>query len=109
MKAFTAIILVVAHFIFLGAGMIAAVDFGGTLGHRDTSTWTGFIFVLVTSILGLPWSIALFILGAALKSAGWLQSDFPWFMWIGFFINYLLLIRLSVKTARRISSSAKNE
>ena len=79
------ILLLFAHLLCAAAGAMAFLDFESMPGSSDE--WTGLGYYAITTVLGFPWSIAPW-------AFDWIDRA-PWTLWLGFFVNYMILWRLT--------------
>jgi hypothetical protein len=78
MRIFVLAFMLIVHAIFIGAAALAFFDF---MSPRGAGTWASFLFIVITTVLGVPWSIGTWALGLT-------DSVVPWF---GVTLNYCFL------------------
>jgi hypothetical protein len=100
MRILALTIVLAAHLAFIGASSFAF------FGFMNPESWGGFFYVVITSVFGFPWSIALWVS----SSSGPTKPTDSAALWLGVIANYALLWWITVKAFQRaFVGSAKED
>src|SRR3954462_5658221 len=90
MRVIAVIVLLFAHLLYAAGAAMAFFDFKSL--PSSPGRWPGVFYVVITMVLGFPWSMLAWFFGMLDRAL--------WILWLGLLTNYVILWRITFSALR---------